>query len=211
MDRRSSDDGDDAELAMASDQRALERHRRDVLVWTSAPLRDAVEVVGEVRASLYVGSTARECDVVARLCVVRAGEEASSFQRFFEGVGSVFGVGGDDLGPMQSFNVCENVARIRFEGDGRPRRVELSLGFTACRFGVGDQVRLHVCSAAHPRWLRHPLQAEGEDWLTGGGPTGAPATQEVFMDSRRPSALELTLRGAGVTTLPPEQTPSGGR
>lgn len=45
--------------------------------------------------------------------------------------------------------------------------IEFSLGYTACRLEEGDQLRLHVCSAAHPRWLRHPLQPQGEDWLLG--------------------------------------------
>ena len=47
-------------------------------------------------------------------------------------------------------------------------RVDISVGVTACHFRAGDAVRLHVCSAAHPRWLRHPLQDEKEDWLLGG-------------------------------------------
>ncbi len=47
------------------------------------------------------------------------------------------------------------------------QHVEFSLGYTACRLEEGDQLRLHVCSAAHPRWLRHPLQPQGEDWLLG--------------------------------------------
>lgn len=52
------------------------------------------------------------------------------------------------------------------------QHVEFSLGYTACRLEEGDQLRLHVCSAAHPRWLRHPLQPQGEDWLLGNSEVG---------------------------------------
>ena len=52
------------------------------------------------------------------------------------------------------------------------QHVEFSLGYTACRLEEGDQLRLHVCSAAHPRWLRHPLQPRGEDWLLGNSEVG---------------------------------------
>ena len=52
------------------------------------------------------------------------------------------------------------------------KRLDLSIGFTACRLEKGDCLRLHICSAAHPRWLRHPLQPQGEDWLLGDSEAG---------------------------------------
>jgi len=40
-----------------------------------------------------------------------------------------------------------------------------------------DALRLHICSAAHPRYMRHPLHASG-DWLEG-PEVGPPATLKV--------------------------------
>ena len=48
------------------DQRAVEQ-RRDVLVYTTAPLRKDVEVVGTVRVVLYAATSARDTDFTAKL------------------------------------------------------------------------------------------------------------------------------------------------
>eukprot|EP00449_Zooxanthella_nutricula_P022630 CAMPEP_0198525042 /NCGR_PEP_ID=MMETSP1462-20131121/23109_1 /TAXON_ID=1333877 /ORGANISM="Brandtodinium nutriculum, Strain RCC3387" /LENGTH=90 /DNA_ID=CAMNT_0044254785 /DNA_START=70 /DNA_END=339 /DNA_ORIENTATION=+ len=45
--------------------------RSDVLVLTSEPFEHSFDVVGNVRATLFMRCSAPECDVVARLCVVR--------------------------------------------------------------------------------------------------------------------------------------------
>ena len=60
-------------------------------------------------------------------------------------------------------------------------RMDVSVGVTACHFRAGDSVRLHVCSAAHPRWLRHPLQEEEEDWLLGASEVSLPHCTEVLL------------------------------
>ncbi|CAJ1429710.1 unnamed protein product [Effrenium voratum] len=163
------------------DQREVER-RQDVLVLSSAPLEEQLEVVGEVTVSLFLSCSAPECDVLARLCVVRDAVKDNNPL-------AALGIGG-----AKSVNLCENIARVKFQEE--VTRLDLSLGFTACRFRPGDQVRLHICSAAHPRWLRHPLQPPGEDWLLGDSEVGAPA--KITILSERPSRLRLSLRSSEV-------------
>ena len=51
------------------DQRVLER-RDDVLVYTSEPLDDDLEVIGPVEMVLYAASSARDTDFIVRLCDV---------------------------------------------------------------------------------------------------------------------------------------------
>lgn len=80
----------------------------------------------------------------------------------------------------------------------RARSVDVDLGPTACRFYEGDRIRLHICSAAHPRVLRHPLQADGEDWLLTAGSLGKPSLQVLFTGPKHASVLRLPLRGPGV-------------
>eukprot|EP00434_Breviolum_minutum_P010799 symbB.v1.2.009524.t4/scaffold606.1/size182035/14 len=148
------------------EQRGLETSRtKDLLLLTSDPL-ESMEIVGEVRVSLHVRCSAPECDLVARLCVVHAsGANGWPMWPLTDP---------RQLGPGRSVNLCENIARTQFHKD-EVQHVEFSLGYTACRLEEGDQLRLHVCSAAHPRWLRHPLQPQGEDWLLGNSEVGSPA------------------------------------
>jgi predicted acyl esterase len=58
--------------AGAYDQRPIEE-RADVLVYTSAPLRVPLEVIGRVTVHLVASSTAASADWVARLCDVDTG------------------------------------------------------------------------------------------------------------------------------------------
>ena len=48
------------------DQRAVEQ-RRDVLVYTTPPLKNDVEVIGAVRVVLYAATSARDTDFTAKL------------------------------------------------------------------------------------------------------------------------------------------------
>jgi len=166
-------------------QRRIER-RRDVLVFTSEALRESADLVGVVRATLHMRCSAPECDVLARLCVVRAPR----------GLGLLSPDCLSALGGGTSLNLCEAIERVDFKenrvagvGTG-PRRVDLRLGGIGCRVHAGDRVRLQVCSAAHPRAMRHPLQAPGEDWL-GEGSLGSPATLELVSDAEHPSCVQL--------------------
>jgi len=178
----------------AQDQRAFESSRSDVAVLTSVPLEQPCELVGDVTATLFLSCTAPECDIIARLCVVRnagnlsrGNSEPGFFDRLLDPRG---------LGRGRSVNLCEGIVRAKFDTDSV--RLEVSLGPTAVRLNVGDCIRLHVCSAAHPRWLRHPLQDTGEDWLLGTSEVGAPAEITIFADEDKPSHLNLPLRSAAV-------------
>jgi predicted acyl esterase len=109
------------------DQAAVEA-RRDVLVFTSEPLRDELEVTGRVRAVLHVESSASSMDWVARLC---------------------------DVHPDgRSFNVCDGIVRVA-EGADACRRVELDLWSTCNVFLPGHRLRVHVTSSSFPRWDRN--------------------------------------------------------
>lgn len=174
------------------EQRGLEASRtKDLLLLSSEPLEEDLDIVGEVSVSLSVRCSASECDVLARLCVVR-----SPKQGWLSPLSPLNGIADPrGLGSGRSVNLCENIARAQFHKD-QVKRLDLSIGFTACRLEKGDCLRLHICSAAHPRWLRHPLQPQGEDWLLGDSEVGAPA--EVVVES--PSCLKLPLRSRAVTS-----------
>ncbi|GAB4424838.1 MAG: CocE/NonD family hydrolase [Chloroflexi bacterium OHK40] len=152
------------------DQRPIEG-RQDLLCFTSPPLREALDVIGPVRLELYCRSSAPYSDFVARLCVVEP--------------------------DGRSLNVCEGLARAT-PGNGAARadgsqRLEIDMGATARRFRPGQRIRLHICSAAYPRWS--PTPSDGRP-LAVAGPPGSPVEQTVYHDAERPSALVLPVVSA---------------
>lgn len=151
------------------DNRALEA-RKDVLVYTGAPLESDLEAIGPVTAELYVKSSLEHTDFFARLC---------------------------DVSPNgKSMNVCDGLVRLTPkmappDEDGC-RKVTLELWATAYRFKRGHRVRLQVSSGSHPRFTRNT--GSGEPLAT--ATRLVAADQTVFHDPSRPSAIVLPVRNS---------------
>ncbi len=120
------------------DQRAVES-RPDVLVFTSAPLEQPLEVVGRVKAILYVSSDAPDTDFIVRLC--------------------------DVYPDGRSYNIAEGVLRMRYRESlsreklmtpGRVYRAEVDLWTTAIVFNRGHRLRVHVTSSSYPAYDPNP-------------------------------------------------------
>lgn len=153
----------------AFDQRDLEG-RRDLLVYTTAPLERPLTIAGTVTAVLYVSSDRRDTDFVAKLIEV------------------------DSAG--RSWNVANGVLRARYrQGMARPElltpgevvRLEVSLKATAHRFAAGHRIRLWVTSSDFPLHDRN-LNTGGDNvtetsWLV--------ATNTVHYGGRQASYLLL--------------------
>lgn len=128
--------------------------RDDVLVFSTPALEEPMVVVGRVRLTLTVtardagdGRPVRSLDLLGRLCRVDPGGN--------------------------SYNLCEGLRRLdedelAAQGGcfGHPLSVSVALGATACEFRPGETIRLHVASAAHPRWMRN-LGAQWDGRLAG--------------------------------------------
>ncbi len=146
------------------DNRELEA-RPDVLVYTTPPLREDVEVIGPVRLELYAGSNLAHTDFFGRLCDVRPDGE--------------------------SINVCDGLFRLEPDkGEQQPdgsSRVEIDMWATAYRFRRGHRLRLQVSSGAHPRWNRNLGTEEPATTAT----TMLAAEQTVYHDREHPSAVVL--------------------
>jgi putative CocE/NonD family hydrolase len=109
------------------DQAAVEA-RDDVLVFTSEPLREELEVTGRVRVVLHAESSAPSTDWVVRLC---------------------------DVHPDgRSFNLCDGIVRVG-ERAHECARHELDLWSTSNVFLRGHRLRVHVTSSSFPRWDRN--------------------------------------------------------
>jgi putative CocE/NonD family hydrolase len=145
----------------------LWERRRDVLTFTSLPLKDDLEIIGAVRLMLYVKSSQPYTDFFGRLC---------------------------DVSPLgTSINVCDGLLRVRpgigeCQADGT-LKIEVDMWSTAYRFRKGHRIRLCIASGAHPRWSRNPGTGEPI-------PTSTElriAEQQVFHDEQHPSALILPI------------------
>jgi putative CocE/NonD family hydrolase len=150
--------------AGARDNRVLER-RKDVLSFTSSPLDVNLDVIGEVRLTLYVTSSLEHTDFFARLC---------------------------DVYPSgKSTNVCDGLLRVKPGiGECQPDgtlKLEVALWSTAYRFHKGHRLRLCIASGAHPRWNRN----SGTDEPITTVEALHIAEQQVFHDDAHPSVLML--------------------
>jgi putative CocE/NonD family hydrolase len=123
------------------DNRPVEQ-RPDVLVFSSEPLDEPVEVVGDVTAELRVTRDNPNADLFVRLCDV------------------------DERG--RSRNVCDGIVRLT-DPDPLAGTVSISLIGAAHRFGRGHRLRLQVAAGAHPRFARNPgngqVDASAKDFV----------------------------------------------
>ena len=102
--------------------------RDDVLVFTSAPLQEDLEVTGRVKAVLEVQSSAPSTDWIARLCDVDA--------------------------TGRSINICDGILRVP-DGADMPGTVEIDVWSTSNVFLAGHRLRVQVTSSCFPRWDRN--------------------------------------------------------
>ena len=153
------------------DQRPNEG-RDDVLVFSSAPLDNDVEVTGFITVVLYASTTAVDTDFTAMLVDV----EPTGYARF----------------------LTDGILRARYREStkeatpivpGEIYRYEIDLWATSNVFKAGHRIRVYVSSSNFPRFNRNPN-------------TGAPisgsqgmvkATQTIYHDAAHPSALVVPL------------------
>jgi uncharacterized protein len=123
------------------DNRPVEQ-RPDVLVFSSEPLDEPVEVIGDVTAELHVARDNPDADLFVRLC---------------------------DVDPRgRSRNVCDGIVRLT-GADPLAGTVRVSLIGAAHSFGRGHRIRLQVAGGAHPRFARNPgngqVDASAKDFV----------------------------------------------
>jgi putative CocE/NonD family hydrolase len=152
-----------------SDQREIEE-RPDVLVYTSAPLPDALEVTGPVQLILWASSSALDTDFTARLVDVFPDGSARA--------------------------LTDGIIRARYRKSratpelltpGLAEEFLIEVGATSNLYGIGHRIRLEVSSSNFPRFDRNPNTGEP----FGRGADVVRAHQTVYHDARHPSRLVL--------------------
>ncbi|GLQ56215.1 CocE/NonD family hydrolase [Devosia nitrariae] len=120
------------------DQAQIER-REDVLVFTSEPMAEDLEVTGLVEAVLWVSSSGASADWVARLCEV------------------------DSSG--RSIGLVDGIYRQQVSSEG-PTEVTVRLGHISHLFRRGNRFRLQIASSNFPRFDRNPQSGALSVWAT---------------------------------------------
>ena len=157
------------------DQRADE-NRNDVLVYSSKPVGEDMEVTGPVTAELWVKSSAVDTDFTAKLV---------------------------DVSPDGfAMNLTDGILRMRYRDSqekptlmnpGQIYKISVDLWATSNVFKKGHVLRLEVSSSNFPRFDRNlntgAEQATSRDFIS--------ATNTILHDAEHPSAFLLPVIAAG--------------
>jgi hypothetical protein len=156
------------------DQRPVER-RRDVLVYSTKPLKEDLEAIGPVQVTLYASTSVRDTDFTAKLV--------------------------DVLPDGYARNLTDGILRLRYRNSlekpepaspGQIYRIAIDAGVTSDVFLKGHRIRLEISSSNFPRFDRNPN--------TGGRIADETrllkAAQTVYHDRARPSQLALMVMPA---------------
>jgi hypothetical protein len=151
------------------DQRPVEK-RKDVLVYTSAPMKRDLEVTGPIRVVLYASTSALDTDFTAKLVDVFPDGEAR--------------------------NLTDGILRVRYRNGlekaelaepGKVYPLTIDAGVTSNVFLTGHAIRVEISSSNFPRFDRNPNtgRAVADD-------TGLKKAQQMVYHSRQyPSRVLL--------------------
>jgi putative CocE/NonD family hydrolase len=161
----------DAVHGGAFDQQAMET-RHDILVYTSDPLPQGMEVSGFIETILYVSSDAKDTDFTVKLI--------------------------DVYPDGRAYNLDETIQRARYrEGydkevfmeNGQVYKLELTPMATSNYFASGHRIRIEVSSSNFPRFERN-LNTGGSNYDEA---EGVVATNKVHHSARYPSQIRLPI------------------
>lgn len=156
----------------AFDQRKMEA-RPDILVYTSEPLNEGIEVSGSIDPVIYVSSDAKDTDITVKLIDVYPDGTA--------------------------YNLDETIQRLRYRDGydkpvvwmqpGKVYKVALQPMTTSNWFAAGHRVRIEVSSSNFPRFDRN-MNTGGNNYDEA---TGVVAHNAVHHSAQYPSKVTLTV------------------
>lgn len=119
------------------DQRSIET-RKDIVLFTSAPLQEELEVTGRVRAQLYFFSDQKEADVAVRLC--------------------------DVYPDGKSILIADGLAHKNKEqtSSAEPMAIDVDLWSTSIVFAKGHRIRVSVSGSNYPRFEKTMNLVDGK-------------------------------------------------
>ena len=155
----------------AFDQHQMET-RQDILVYTTDPFAEGVEMTGSIETTLYVASDARDTDFTVKVV--------------------------DVYPDGRAYNLDETILRARYRDgfdkavmmeNGKVYKLNLSPMATSNFFAPGHRIRIEVSSSNFPRFDRN-LNTGGKNYDES---TGVVAHNQVFHTTSYPSQIRLPL------------------
>ncbi|MFA5669664.1 MAG: CocE/NonD family hydrolase [Balneolaceae bacterium] len=155
------------------DQQGMET-RHDILVYTSDPLEEGIEVSGFIESTLYLSSDVKDTDVTIKLI--------------------------DVYPDGRAYNLDETIQRVRYrEGydkevfmeKGKVYKVDLTPMSTSNYFKKGHRIRIEVSSSNFPRFARN-LNTGGKNYDE---KDGIVARNSIHHSSKYPSEIKLPIVG----------------
>ena len=157
----------------AFDQRKMEASRPDILVYTTEPFREGIEVSGPIDVTLYVSSDAKDTDFTVKLI--------------------------DVYPDGRAYNLDENIQRLRYrDGYDKPPawmtpdkvyKVTLQPMTTSNYFEAGHRIRIEVSSSNFPRFDRN-MNTGGRNYDE---VQGVVAHNAVHHSKQYPSQVTITV------------------
>src|SRR5262245_6714135 len=161
------------------DQRKIES-RSDILVYTSEPFKEGIEVSGPITPTLYVSSDARDTDFTVKVL--------------------------DVYPDGRAYNLDESIQRMRYRDGydkplawmekGKVYKVALQPLTTSNYFEAGHRLRIEVSSSNFPRFDRN-LNTGGNNYDEA---EGVVAHNAVHHSKQYPSSLTITVVRKPATT-----------
>ena len=153
------------------DQQVMET-RNDILVYTTDPLKEGVEVSGSIETMLYVSSDVKDTDFTVKLIDVYPDGSA--------------------------YNLDETIQRVRFrEGydkelfmeEGKVYKVDLTPMSTSNYFKEGHRIRIEISSSNFPRFARN-MNTGGNNFDE---KEGIVAHNKVYHSNEYPSQIRIPI------------------
>lgn len=147
--------------------------RNDILVYTSEPLEEGIEVTGHIETTLYVSSDAKDTDFTVKLI--------------------------DVYPDGRAYNLDETIQRARYrEGydkevfmeEGEVYKLEISPMSTSNYFPKGHRIRIEISSSNFPRFARN-LNTGGDNYNE---KEAVVAKNKIHHSAQYPSQIRLPIR-----------------
>ena len=155
----------------AFDQQKMET-RNDILVYTSEPLAEGVEVSGFIETTLYVSSDVKDTDFTIKLIDVYPDGKAYNLDE-----------------TIQRMRYREGYDKEVFMENGKVYKVEMTPMSTSNYFEKGHRIRIEISSSNFPRFDRN-MNTGGNNYDES---TGVIAHNKVHHSTAYPSQIRLPI------------------
>lgn len=154
------------------DQRQMET-RNDILVYTTPPLEEGVEVTGFIESTLYVSSDVKDTDFTIKLIDVYPDGTAYNLEE-----------------TIQRARFREGYDKEVFMKEGEVYKIDLTPLATSNYFKKGHQIRIEISSSNFPRFARN-LNTGGNNFDES---KGIIATNKIHHSKEYPSQIRLPIK-----------------